>query len=271
MKGSRSPADLGFVMHLLHGGWIAEGLLSGGLSAVLAWLCLVNRFSAKGRLLGSHRSAGLALAICLVMSGLAVVTNIVLPGAASSHLRPLAVAAIGTGVAKRKRRQQQEDGAAVLTIALSLGVARLLERLGDRLADDRADWCDAMMEGLNNPWQARMFIHAVKLRLLAQAEAQGSKPRQKLIEELHEEARQSFADADAECRKNNLGPIDDWKAARPSDQETFLIRQVYGQADHRCKFLLCLAHDYGRRTDDAQLRRLKAECIRGTATQLSPA
>lgn len=259
-------------MQLLHGGWIAEGLLSGGLSALLAWLCLVNRFSGKGRLLGSHRSAGLALAICLVMSGLAVVTNIVLPGAASSHLRPLAVAAVGTGVAKRKRRQQQEDGnAAVLAIALSLGVARLLERLGDRLADDQAKWCDAMMEGLTNPWQAQIFIDAVRLRLMAQAEIRGSKPRQKLIEELHEEACQAFADAYAECKEKGLGPIDNWRAKRPSYEETLVVKRVYGQADHRCKFLLRLAHDYGKRTDDAQLRRLKTECIRGPATQLSSA
>jgi hypothetical protein len=115
-----------------------------------------------------------------------------------------------------------------------------------------------------------MFIHAVKLRLLAQAEVQGSKPRQKLIEELHEEACQAFTDADAECRGRGLGPIDDWRAARPSDEDTLLVKRVYGQADHRCKFLLRLAHDYGRRTDDAQLRRLKVECIDGTAT-LSPA
>lgn len=247
-------------MQLLRSEWLSQGLLPGGLSGLLAWLCLVNRFHHRGRLLGSHRSTGLALAVCLAMALAAVAANVCLPGAAASRLRPLAVAAVGTGVAKRRR---QQDGATPLASALSLGVARLLVRLEERLEADRADWCDEMLSGLKGVWQ-RMFIDDVHRHLMARAHH--SKPQQKLIEDHYKEACQAFEEALAVTDRIDRERAE--TAVRipvPATyhEETRLLRRVNGEADERCKLLLRLAHEYGRRTDDRTLRRFKERYTHG--------
>ena len=234
-------------MQLLRSDWLLQGVLPGGLAAVLAWLCLLNRFHGKGRLLGSRRSAGLAVAVCAAMACVAVVTNVLLPNATASRLRPVAVAVVGTGVSKRRR---QQESVTQLAAAMSLGVARLLARLEERLEADRADWCDSMMEGLDNPWRTQMFIDEVKRHL--EARALGSKSRQKAIDEHYAEIREAFETA--LVTSDRINPSGGHALTYAEERA---LRRTFGEADERCKLLLRLAHEYGLRTDDATLRRMR--------------
>ncbi|MET8679046.1 hypothetical protein ABZW18_16085 [Streptomyces sp. NPDC004647] len=223
---------------------------------MIAWVCLVDRFDGRGRLLGSWRSGALAVTVALIMALVAVVTTaFLLPNA--SHVPPAAVALVGAGVSRRGRRQQET--VTPLTAFLSLGVTRLLARLEERLDADRADWCDDMMQGFKNHWQMQIFADSVQRHLTARA--RDDKRKLKAVDERYEEVTAAFAHLtdvetglDEACRENVTGLL----GPRPRTlAETRLSRRAFGEAEERCKLLLRLAHEHGRRTDDRSLRKLK--------------
>ncbi|MEU5436048.1 hypothetical protein AB0G73_22080 [Streptomyces sp. NPDC020719] len=246
-----------------------EGL-AAGLSAIVTWITLTDRCHGKGRLLGSVHAAALASAVCLLMAAAAGAGAYLLPLA--SHLPAATFALVGAGVTRRGRRQQ--EGVSALTTVLSLGVARLLVRLEERLALDRADWCDRLMEmdGPKDRWRAQRFMDDVAHHL---RERWGSdKTKAKHIEERYREAVDAFArSAQIEARIDTACAEDrrEWTGLRArTDAEKHESRRAHGTALHHCKLLLHLAHEYGRRTDDRAVERLWRASQEGNATAALP-
>lgn len=237
---------------------ISEWVLPAAICAPVTWVCLVFRFREDGRLLGTYRSAALALCVVLWTSGMAALASgLLLPHASS--VPPAAVgAATGWGVIPRGRGEQS-GGRAVMAV-VTLGNSLLLHELALRLRTDRADWCDRLAEGFGDCWDLDAFAGDVRRHLLMRVDVSGrtNRMRAAVKREIGERHREVRAAAQKWITvETRIDKTCQQQGRRPTRDEIRLVRRAFGEAEQYLKHLLELEHTYGKRSDAEKLRELK--------------
>ncbi|MEV0260572.1 hypothetical protein AB0I49_04420 [Streptomyces sp. NPDC050617] len=239
--------------------WLTEWVLPAAVCAGVAWVGLVYRFREDGRLLGTVRSAALAVAVVLWTSGVAALASgFLLPHASS--VPPIAVGAVaGSGVVPRGRGEQT-SGRALLAV-LTLGDSLLLASLARRLQADRADWCDRLVLGFHDCWDLDVFSDEVKRHLLMRVDVRGrtQRSRSSIRREITDRykdvqtAAQKWAKAETDIGKTCL------QQCRPrTREEERRAKRAFGEAEQYCRHLLELAHTHGKRSSDRKIAELRA-------------
>ncbi|MEV5511127.1 hypothetical protein [Streptomyces orinoci] len=248
--------------------FIAEWALPAMVCAPVTWVCLVFRFREEGRLLGSPRSFGLAVAVLLWTSAMAAVASgLVLPHA--SDVPPVAVGAIaGSGVIPRGRSEQ--GGARAVLAVLTLGDSLLLQQLALRLRLDRAEWCDRMAEGFADCWDLDAFAGALKNHLLHRVDVHGrtSRARTQLRREIAE--RHAAVRAAAQrwiTIETRIDKACQQQGRCPTREEQRLVRRAFGEAEQYLRYLLELEHAHGKRSDHGRVRELRERCLAPAGAQ----
>lgn len=241
---------------------VTQWLAPGAACAILTWVCLLLRFADKGRLLASRHSLGLALLIVAVTTAATFVTSeALLPHAGRVPHVVVGLAAGGTLVPRRAR---QDDGRGTVLAVVTLGVALLLDRIEQRLAHDRAEWCDRLLGGFTECWQLDLFAHDLQLHLLDRLR---DAKKRKEVEQRFKEVCEHIA-----CARDTIAALDETHRLRaasrlaegrdPGSPEQFQRRLAFGAARASCARLLALAWVYGRRTSDREVVRLAAACVK---------
>ncbi|MFJ2566595.1 hypothetical protein ACIO02_27300 [Streptomyces sp. NPDC087568] len=233
--------------------WCSDFVLPAGVCAGVAWFGLLRHFHGKGRLLGSRRSAALAFSVLALMCGVAIVAGLLLP-----HLAALPPAAAGfaTGAAAIPRKKQDET-TQVYVKFMTLGIAWLMERLEYRMRTDGLTWSDALLEGVQESTQLRLFAHSIKFYLLERHQANGIVKAVSSTYEAAEKAIDVALDVQtktAEARRTR------W-AADLTEQELFNCRASLEEARAQCAHLLLLAYLHGRRSEQSELEALRAKVV----------
>ncbi|GHF28864.1 hypothetical protein GCM10010218_07520 [Streptomyces mashuensis] len=239
-------------------GWVLPAVVC----APVTWVCLVFRFRGEGRLLGSVRSAALALCVALWTSGMAAVAGgLLLPHASSVPPAALGVVT-GWGVGPRGRGEQG-GGRAALAV-LTLGNSLLLHQLALRLRTDRAEWCERMAQGFPDCWDLDAFAADLRAHLLLRVDvpgrAKGARAAvRREITERHKEVRaaaQKWITLETKVQK-----ACDEQGRAPGREELRQLRRAFGEAEQYLTYLLELAHAHGKRSDAARLRELRARYV----------
>ncbi|WP_405592204.1 hypothetical protein [Streptomyces sp. NBC_01190] len=241
---------------------ILYACLTAVLSAGFSWLTLARRYAGKGRLFGSRYAACLTVATVACMTTVAVTTNVVL---CQTQSLPAVAAGVVAGIGVAPRTRHHTESVRPLAKVMSLGIAFVIERLDDRMRLDRARWCEDLLAGFTDFHQMRSFVHEVTESYI--------EPR--FDAKVYEDARERLAAAvtalteaaetheriEAACRRSR--PADDPRPRTPTEQSEY--RRVHTVALTRCKQVLALVYDHGRRSEDAILRRLRQEAAPDTA------
>ncbi|NJQ02582.1 hypothetical protein [Streptomyces zingiberis] len=228
-----------------------------GLSGLVAWICLVRQYHGKGRLLGSARAALLSAAVVTAMAGIALLAVSLLPLLAQV---PAAAVGVATGAGVLRRGRVQSDTAKPFLTFLTLGTAHLLERLEERMALDCADWCDDLADGLRDLRRAQVFVHALRLHLVARHQ---DKTSRKAVEERFAEAEEAIRRAlETEERieaARRMPGFDGRPGPRRdrTEEERVAALRAWGEARHHCALLLRVAYLLGRRSDRWALLALR--------------
>ncbi|WP_051722398.1 hypothetical protein [Streptomyces albus] len=237
--------------------FLPEWALPAGLSGLVAWICLVRQYHGKGRLLGTWRSGLLSAAVVGAMAAIALLVIALLPLLAEVPAAAVGVAT-GAGVLRRGRTAVQQDTTKPFLTFLTLGTTHLLERLETRMETDCADWCDAMVSGIRDLYQLQIFVHAVRLHLLAR---HPDKAARKMTDERFAEAEAALQQAiETDSRTRTGGGLrppgrDDLPGTRRdrAGEERVESLRAWGEALHGCKLLLRVAYLLGRRSDRRRL------------------
>ncbi|MCC5033427.1 hypothetical protein DMH02_009405 [Streptomyces sp. WAC 00631] len=237
--------------------FLPQWALPAGLSGLVAWICLVRQYHGKGRLLGTRQSVLLSAAVVGAMAAIALLVIALLPLLSEVPAAAVGVAT-GAGVLRRGRAVQPDTTKPFLSF-LTLGTAHLLERLEARMETDCADWCDDMVSGIRDPYQMQIFVHAVRLHLLAR---HPDKAGRKLTDERFAEAEaalQQAIETDARtggaCRAPGRDGLPEPRRDRGEAERVESLR-AWGEALHSCKLLLRVAYLLGRRSDRRRLLEL---------------
>ncbi|MEU5538715.1 hypothetical protein [Streptomyces sp. NPDC020362] len=236
--------------------WLADYVLPAFVSAAIAWVGLAREFACKGRLLGSWASAGLMLLVLALMGAVAAGTVALLPHAASI---PPVVAGAATGAAALPRRKQDETAQPYVKF-MTLGIALARERLVQRVHLDACTWSDGFLRGVETSAQLRVFVHDLRLYLL---ERHPLASETKTINAVYTDVEKAIDAAldvqtgiDEACRQAEREPTGDELIAR---------RQAFGTALAQCGHLLRYAYDHGRRSENEELRTLRAKAMSNDA------
>ncbi len=237
---------------------ISEWLLPAAVCAPVTWVCLVFRFREDGRLLGTFRSAALALCVVLWTSGMAALASgLLLPHASS--VPPVAVGAVtGWGVIPRGR-SEQSGGRAAMAV-LTLGNSLLLHQLALRLRTDRADWCERLATGFGDCWDLDAFAGDVRRHLLMRVDVPGrtSRSRTRLKREINDRHKDVRAAAQKWITvETKVEKACQQQGRRPDREEIRQVRRAFGEAEQYLWYLLELEHAYGKRSDGERLFALK--------------
>lgn len=239
-------------MSWLHHTWLAVYVLPAGVSAGIAWVGLVREFSGKGRLLGSWASSSLMLLVLALMGVVAAGAVVLLPHAASI---PPVVAGAATGATALPRRRQDETAQPYVKF-MTLGIALVRERLVQRVHLDACSWSDRFLQGIETSAQLRVFVHDLKLYLL---ERHPLTAETKTICAIYTDVQTAIDVAldvqtriDEACRQAGREATGDELVAR---------RQAFGTALAQCGHLLRFAYVHGRRSENEELRVLRAKAM----------
>lgn len=239
-------------MGWLHHTWLVDYVLPAGVSAAIAWVGLVREFSGKGRLLGSWASSALVLVVLALMGAVAAGAVVLLPHAASI---PPVVAGAATGVTALPRRKQDETTQPYVKF-MTLGIALVRERLAQRVHFDACAWSDRFLRGIETSAQLMVFVHDLKLYLLERhpiaAETKTINAIYADVETAIDTALDVQAGIDEVCRQCEREPTGDELIAR---------RQAFGTALAQCGHLLRFAYVHGRRSENEELRILRAKAM----------
>jgi AcrR family transcriptional regulator len=243
-------------MSWLHHTWCVDYVLPAAVSAAIAWVGLAREFSGKGRLLGSWASSGLMLLVLALMGAVAAGAVVLLPHAASI---PPVIAGAATGVTALPRRKQDETAQPYIKF-MTLGIALVRERLVQRVHLDACTWSDRFLRGIETSAQLRVFAHDLKLYLL---ERHPLAAETKMINAIYTDVETAIDVAldvqtriDEACRQAEREPTDDELIAR---------RQAFGIALAQCGHLLRFAYVHGRRSENEELRTLRAKAMSNDA------
>ncbi|GHI10274.1 hypothetical protein Scel_85950 [Streptomyces cellostaticus] len=239
-----------------HHAWLADYALPAAVSAVIAWVGLARDFSGKGRLLGSWASCGLMLLVLALMGAVAAGAVMLLPHAASI---PPVIAGAATGATALPRRKQDETAQPYVKF-MTLGIALARERLVQRMHLDACTWSDGFLHGMETSAQLRVFVHDLKLYLLERhplaAETKTINAIYSDVEKAMDAALDVQTRIDEACRQAEREPTDDELIAR---------RQAFGTALAQCGHLLRFTYVYGRRSENEELRALRAKATSNDA------
>ncbi|KIE26022.1 hypothetical protein LK08_16525 [Streptomyces sp. MUSC 125] len=246
-----------------HHGWLAGYVLPAVLSAGLAWIGLVRHSVGKGWLLGSWRSAGLALLVLVLAGAVGIAAGLALPHLAKL---PPAAAGLATGVTTMPRKRQ-EDTTQPYVKFMTLGIAWLRERLDYRMCLDAHSWCAQFLDGFEKSTHLRVFVHELKHHLVNRHPTLN-----KTINNLFDAADKAMIHAlevqtktDEARRDTHTG----WMR-EPTDEEVYQCRSAFGEAFSRCGDLLLCAYVHGRRTEQSELGTLRAKALPNDAFRNSP-
>lgn len=236
--------------------WWTDVVLPAGVCAGVAWFGLLRHFNGKGRLLGSWRSASLALTVVALMCVVAVATGLLLP-----HLAKLPPAAAGfaTGAAALPRKKQDESTQPYVKF-MTLGIAWLMERLEYRMRTDGLSWCDEFIDTVRESAQLRLLAHEVRQYLL---ERQQQASVIKSVNSTYDAAQKAIDLALEVQTKTDqaCGVHTPWARREATEQELFECRSAFGEARAMCEHLLLLAYLHGRRSERAELETLRAKAV----------
>ncbi|MFC9285043.1 hypothetical protein [Streptomyces collinus] len=234
--------------------WANAFVLPAAVCAVVAWFGLLRHFGGKGRLLGSRRSAGLALSVVGLMCGVAIGVGLLLP-----HLAKVPPAAVGIGMgATALPRKKQDESTQPYVKLMTLGIAWLMERLEYRIHTDGLAWCEKLVEDIDQSAQLRLLAHDVKQFLL---ERHRQTTLVKTINAAYTDA-ESAIDKAMEVQTQTDQACDvhtPWRRREPTELELFECRRAMGQARATCVHLLLLAYQHGRTSEQAELEVLRAK------------
>ncbi|MER7841530.1 hypothetical protein ABTY98_38010 [Streptomyces sp. NPDC096040] len=237
--------------------WWTAFVLPAAVCAGVAWFGLLRHFSGKGRLLGSRRSAGLALSVVALMCGVAVGAGLLLP-----HLAKVPPAAVGFGMGATAlpRNKKRDETTQPYVKLMTLGIAWLMERLEYRIHTDGLEWCEEFTDGMDQSSQLRLLAHGVQQFLL---ERHQQTALAKAITAAYEDALQAVDEAlevqtktDQACQVHSR-----WDRREPTDQEAFECRRAMGVAHAKCKDLLLLAYRHGRKSERAEIEEIRAKIV----------
>ncbi|MGW7823499.1 hypothetical protein ACWGLF_36450 [Streptomyces puniciscabiei] len=230
------------------------------MSAAIAWVGLAREFSGKGRLLGSWASAALMLLVLAMMAAVAAGAVALLPHAASI---PPVVAGAATGATALPRRKQDETAQPYVKF-MTLGIALARERLVQRVHLDACTWSDRFLAGIETSTQLRVFVHDLKLYLL---ERHPLAAETKTVNAIYADAEKAIDAAldvqtriDEACRDGEPA----WQR-EPTTEELVARRQAFGIALASCGHLLHFAYVHGRRSENEELRALRAKAMSNDA------
>ncbi|WP_330343078.1 hypothetical protein [Streptomyces sp. NBC_00557] len=229
-------------------------------SAAIAWVGLVREFAGKGRLLGSWASSALTLLVLAMMAAVAAGAVALLPHAASI---PPVIAGAATGATALPRRKQEETAQPYVKF-MTLGIALVRERLVQRVHLDACTWSDRFLDGIETSTQLRVFVHDLKLYLL---ERHPLAADTKTINAIYADAEKAIDVAldvqtsiDEACREGEVT----WQRD-PTLEELIARRQAFGTALAECGHLLRFAYVHGRRSQNEELRALRAKATTNDA------
>ncbi|MFD8390802.1 hypothetical protein ACFV2N_16710 [Streptomyces sp. NPDC059680] len=222
------------------------------MSAAIAWVGLAREFSGKGRLLGSWASASLMLLVLALMGAVAAGAVALLPHAASI---PPVIAGAATGATALPRRRQDETAQPYIKF-MTLGIALVRERLVQRVHLDACTWADRFLGGIETSAQLRVFVHDLKLYLLERhplaAETKTINAVYAEVETAIDVALDVATSIDEACRQDGR---------EPTDEELIARRQAFGTALAHCGHLLRFAYAHGRRSENEELKALRAKAM----------
>ncbi|MZE76069.1 hypothetical protein [Streptomyces xinghaiensis] len=239
--------------------FLLNWVLPAGLSGLVAWICLVRQYHGKGRLLGTWRSGLLSAAVVTSMAAIALLVISLLPLLAEV---PAAAIGIATGAGVVRRGRVQQDTSGPFLAFLTLGTSHLLDRLEARMETDCADWCDDLLAGIKDLYQLQIFVHAVRLHLLAR---RPDRTARKAADDRYAEADAALTRAiDTEsrigeaCRMPGFGSLPEPRRNRTEEERVASLR-AWGEARHSCALLLRVVYLLGRRSDRRRLLGLREE------------
>ncbi|WEP01022.1 hypothetical protein A6P39_045045 (plasmid) [Streptomyces sp. FXJ1.172] len=230
------------------------------MSAAVAWIGLAREFAGKGRLLGSWASSGLTLLVLALMGVVAAGAVILLPHAAKI---PPVLAGAATGATALPRRKQDETAQPYVKF-MTLGIALARERLAQRVHLDTCTWSDRFLHGIETSAQLRVFAHDLKLYLL---DRHPLAAETKTVNTMYAEAEKAIDTAlDVQTRIDEARRAGDVAWQRdPTDGELFEQRRAFGTARAQCGHLLQFAYTHGRRSENEELRTLRAKAMSNDA------
>lgn len=244
------------MMTWIHHTWLADYVLPAVVSAAIAWVGLAREFAGKGRLLGSWASAVLVSLVLVLMGAVAAGAVLLLPHAASI---PPVIAGAATGATALPRRRQEETAQPYVKF-MTLGIALVRERLVQRVHLDACTWSDRFLRGIETSAQLRVFVHDLRLYLL---ERHPLATETKTINAIYSDVEKAIDAAldvqtgiDEECRRSGRGLTGDELIAR---------RQAFGTALAQSGHLLRFAYVHGRRSENEELRMLRAKAVSNDA------
>lgn len=234
--------------------WASAFVLPAGLCAAVAWFGLLRHFGGKGRLLGSRRSAGLALSVVGLMCGVAIGAGLLLP-----HLAKVPPAAVGFGMgATALPRKRRDESTQPYVKLMTLGIAWLMERLEYRIHTDGLAWCEDLVKGIDQSSQLRLLAHDVKQFLL---ERHQQAALTKAINAAYTDAERAIDSAlEVQTKTDQACDVHTpWKRRDPTELELFECRRALAQARAMCVHLLLLAYRHGRSSERSELEALRAK------------
>ncbi|MGW3983843.1 hypothetical protein [Streptomyces mirabilis] len=233
--------------------WWTAFVLPAVVCAGVAWFGLLRHFTGKGRLLGSRRSAGLALSVVALMCGVAIGAGLLLP-----HLAKVPPAAVGfgMGVTALPRKKRDESTQPYVKL-MTLGIAWLMERLEYRIHTDGLAWCEKLVEDIDQSAQLRMLAHEVQQFLLHRHQQAALT---KAINAAYSDAEQAIDKAlEVQTNTDQARGVHTWERREPTELELFACRRAVGEARTMCVHLLLLAYRNGRKSERSELEALRAK------------
>ncbi|MGW5651681.1 hypothetical protein [Streptomyces humi] len=245
--------DLGPFMTWYHHSWLSGYALPAMLSASLAWIGLVRHSVGKGRLTGSWRSTGLTVTVLVLTGAVGVAAGLALPHLAK--LPPVA-AGLATGVTTMPRKRQ-DDTTQPYVKFMTLGIAWFRDRLEYRMLLDAHSWSTGFLDGFEKPTQLRVFVHDLRNYLVDRHPT-----LHKTVNGLFDTADRAMIHAlDVQTKTDQARrDVDGW-LRDPTAEEVYRCRSAFGEAFNRCGDLLLCAYLHGRRTEQAELERLRADAL----------